>query len=112
MSNLGDSDQTDQTPSPTSKPSSRTKRRPLTAPEITLQFINAVVCMMYAMSESAVNHQHPFWSAFGMACRMCLCVIGGRWIGNFLPVAGDLGVIVSIGTLVFGTCKKFLLGSA
>ena len=66
--------------------------------EIALMFINACVCILYASTEHDTSLDHPFLYAFATAFRMTFYILGGRLIGNFLPLVGDISIIGALGT--------------
>jgi hypothetical protein len=94
------------------------KRRQESNLELVLQFLNMVICIIYATSyhgsyaPESFGMLAPFLTAYGTVFRILLFITGGRWIGNLIPFVGDICVIGSLGLAMFTMFKTYVTGSA
>ena len=76
-------------------------KRSLTLIELVLILLNFSVCIIYAGMDHGNSLDHPFVDAFWTACRMMGYAYIGRFIGNFIPLIGDICVIGSLSSIIY-----------
>lgn len=82
-------------------PASKKESRKPSGIRTILMLLNACVCVSYAMFDHNTNLNHPFFSAWVTALRMCMYSFAGYFIGNMFPVIGDLSIIGTLGVTIY-----------